>query len=68
MTPRGVPTVYKIDMKQNPSAFLIADEFNIENGDLIYVPRASLVSVTKFMQVVNAISQAGYSIKLTGMP
>jgi polysaccharide export outer membrane protein len=67
ITPKGVPVVYRLDMR-NPAALLVADDLEIENGDLIYVPRAGLVAVNKFMQVVNAVAQATYSAKVTGAP
>jgi polysaccharide export outer membrane protein len=68
VTPRGTPIVYHLDMRTNAAALLIADSFYIRDGDLLYVPRADLVTVTKFMQAVNALAQAGYSIKVTGVP
>ena len=67
-TPRGLPMVYKLNLRANGASLLIADHFNIENGDLIYVPRAGLVAVQKFMQIINSIAQTGYSVKVTGVP
>jgi polysaccharide export outer membrane protein len=67
ITSKGVPVVYRLDMR-NPAALLVADNLEIENGDLIYVPRAGIVTVSKFMQVVNAVAQATYSAKVTGAP
>jgi polysaccharide export outer membrane protein len=67
-TLRGVPTLYRLDMRRNPTAFLVADSFKIENGDMIYVPRADLVTLNKFMQAVNAIAQANYSAHVSGVP
>ncbi|MDE2355292.1 MAG: polysaccharide export protein [Alphaproteobacteria bacterium] len=67
-TPRGVPMIYRLDMRTNGQAFLIADTFMVRNGDMIYVPRANLVAFNKFMQAVNSIAQASYSAKVTGVP
>jgi polysaccharide export outer membrane protein len=67
-TPRGVPTLYRLDMRRDATAFLVADSFQIENGDMIYVPRADLVTLNKFMQAVNAIAQANYSAHVSGVP
>jgi len=67
-TSRGVPTLYRLDMRRNATAFLVADSFKIENGDMIYVPRADLVTLNKFMQAVNAIAQANYSAHVSGVP
>lgn len=67
-TPRGVPVVYQIDFQKDPGGLLVADNFDVQNDDLIYVPRAGLVTVDKFMQAVNAVAQAGYSVRVTGVP
>jgi polysaccharide export outer membrane protein len=67
-TARGVPTLYRLDMRRDAMAFLVADSFQIEPGDMIYVPRADLVTLNKFMQAVNAIAQANYSAHVSGVP
>ncbi len=67
-TSRGVPTVYRLDMRRDAMAFIVADSFEIRNGDMIYVPRADLVTLNKFMQAVNAIAQANYSAHVSGVP
>jgi polysaccharide export outer membrane protein len=67
-TPRGVPMVYRLNLRSNGASLLVADAFNIENGDIIYVPRAGLVALQKFMQIVNSVAQTGYSVKVTGVP
>jgi len=67
-TPRGVPTLYRLDMRRDATAFLVADSFQVQNGDMIYVPRADLVTLNKFMQAVNAIAQANYSAHVSGVP
>jgi polysaccharide biosynthesis/export protein len=67
-TPRGVPMIYRLNLRKSPAGLLIADSFDVHNGDLLYVPRANLVAVTKFMQVVNAFAQTGYTVRATGGP
>jgi polysaccharide export outer membrane protein len=67
-TARGIPTLYRLDMRRDATAFLVADSFQVENGDMIYVPRADLVTLNKFMQAVNAIAQANYSAHVSGVP
>jgi polysaccharide export outer membrane protein len=67
-TPKGVPTLYRLDMRRDATAFLVADSFQVKNGDMIYVPRADLVTLNKFMQAVNAIAQANYSAHVSGVP
>jgi polysaccharide export outer membrane protein len=67
-TSRGVPTLYRLDMRRDAMAFLVADSFRIQNGDMIYVPRADLVTLNKFMQAVNALAQANYSARVSGVP
>jgi polysaccharide export outer membrane protein len=67
-TSRGVPTLYRLDMRRDATAFLVADSFQVQNGDMIYAPRADLVTLNKFMQAVNAIAQANYSAHVSGVP
>jgi polysaccharide export outer membrane protein len=68
MTPRGVPVVYQLDFQKNPGGLLVADNFDVRSDDLIYVPRAGLVTLNKFMQAVNAVAQANYAFSVTGVP
>ena len=67
-TARGIPTLYRLDMRRDAMAFLVADSFQIENGDVIYIPRADLVTVNKFMQAVNAFAQANFTARSSGVP
>ena len=67
-TPRGVPMIYRLNLRTNAAGLLIADSFDVHNDDLLYVPRADLVAVSKFMQVVNAFAQTGYTVRATGGP
>lgn len=67
-TPRGVPMIYRLNLRTNAAGLLVADSLDVRNGDLLYVPRADLVAVSKFMQTVNAFAQTGYTIRATGGP
>jgi len=51
-TPNGkVPVIYRANLK-DPGTFFIAQEFPINNKDLIYVSNSSLAELQKFLNIV----------------
>jgi polysaccharide export outer membrane protein len=63
-TPRGVPVVYRLNFLK-PEALFVANNFNIQSDDLLYVPRANTVQLKKFLDLVNSITQIVYNIRVT---
>lgn len=51
-TPDGkVPVVYQIDLR-DPSNFFVAQSFQVQNGDVIYVSNAPAAELQKIMNIV----------------
>jgi len=49
-----VPVIYRIDLK-NPGTFFVAQNFPINNKDLIYVSNASAAELQKFLNLVFSV-------------
>lgn len=55
-TPDGkVPVIYQLDLS-NPAAFLVAQNFPIENRDVLYVSNAPAAELQKFLNIVTSIA------------
>jgi polysaccharide export outer membrane protein len=51
-TPDGkIPVVYQVDLR-DPSNFFVAQSFQVQNGDVIYVSNAPAAELQKFMNIV----------------
>jgi polysaccharide export outer membrane protein len=51
-TPEGrVPVVYQVDLR-DPSNFFVAQGFQVQNGDVLYVTNAPAAELQKFMNIV----------------
>ena len=59
-----VPVVYRLDLR-DPSGFFVAQRFEVQPDDIIYVPHADLAEARKFFEVVNEVSSVGYDIAIT---
>ena len=46
-----VPVIYRVDLK-NPASFFVAQNFPINNKDLLYVSNASAAELQKFLNLV----------------
>jgi polysaccharide export outer membrane protein len=46
-----VPVVYQVDLR-DPSSFFVAQSFQVQNGDVIYVTNAPAAELQKFMNIV----------------
>jgi polysaccharide export outer membrane protein len=61
-TPDGeVPVVYRADLN-NPATFLVAQNFPVRDGDVIYVANAPAVELQKFL---NILASTVYTAVLT---
>ena len=59
-----VPVVYSLNLR-DPTGFFVAQKFEIQPDDIIYVPHADLAEARKFFEVVNEVSSVGYDIAIT---
>jgi len=59
-----VPVVYLLDLR-DPAGFFVAQKFEVQSDDIIYVPHADLAEARKFFEVVNEVSSVGYDIAVT---
>lgn len=50
-----VPVVYRIDLR-NPSSFFVMQDFSISNKDILYVSNAPAAELQKFLNVVFSIA------------
>jgi polysaccharide export outer membrane protein len=56
-----VPIIYRLNLRE-PSGYFIAQTFEIQADDLIYVPRAGAAEMRKFLGLVTDISQVAYDV------
>jgi polysaccharide biosynthesis/export protein len=61
-----VPTVYRIDMTDPQSMFLIQD-FPMENRDILYVSNAPITEVEKFLNVLFTVAYPILTAKSVGL-
>jgi polysaccharide export outer membrane protein len=64
VSPKGVPIVYHLDLR-DPEGLFVANRFEVEPSDLIYVPRSSFSEVQQFMTIVSAASTVAYNLRVT---
>jgi polysaccharide export outer membrane protein len=57
----AVPIVYRLNLKE-PAGFFVAQKFEVQADDLIYVPRADFAETRKFFELVNSLTQIGYDV------
>jgi polysaccharide export outer membrane protein len=60
-----VPTVFRIDMTDPRSLFLI-QSFPMENKDILYVSNAPITEVQKFLNVVFSVAYPVIAIQQVG--
>jgi len=60
-TPKGVPIVYRLNLL-TPDGYFVADNFEVQTGDLIYVPRSDETELKKFLELVSLVSSITYNI------
>lgn len=55
-TPNGkVPVIYRVDLK-NPESFFVAQNFMMDNKDVLYVSNAPIAELQKFLNVVFSVA------------
>ena len=59
-----VPVVYRLNLRE-PSGFFVAQKFEVQADDIIYVPHANFAEARKFFELVNEVSTVGYDIAVT---
>jgi polysaccharide export outer membrane protein len=65
-TPKGVPMVYRLNLR-DPAGYLVANSFDVEADDLIYVPQADAAEARKFLQLVSTVAQISYNVRVTSI-
>jgi len=61
---KGVPIVYRLNFRDPESPF-VANNFEIQPDDLVYVTRSDIFEVKKFFDLVNSVTQIGYNARVT---
>jgi polysaccharide export outer membrane protein len=61
---RPAPVIYRLNLRE-PAGLFVANNFEVRDQDLIYVPRADAAEVRKFFELAAAISRVGYDISVT---
>lgn len=56
-----IPTIYRADFRK-PDSFFMAADFQIRDGDLVYVSNARVVELGKFFNVVRTVTGNSVSI------
>lgn len=65
-TPKGVPILYRLDLSK-AEGYFVANTFEIEPDDLVYVPRAGIPHAQQFVGFVNALSGIAYNVRVTSV-
>jgi polysaccharide export outer membrane protein len=63
---KGVPVVYRLNLR-NPAGVFVANRFEIQSDDIIYVPRADTVELMQFIGLVSAVSTVAYNARVTSV-
>lgn len=63
-TSRGVPVVYRLNLEES-EGFFIANNFQIQAEDILYVPRSGSAELGKFFTLIRTISGVVYDISVT---
>lgn len=60
---KGVPVVYRLNLRE-PQSFFAASSFEIRGDDLLYVPNADLVEMSKFFEFVQTVTRVVYDVRV----
>jgi polysaccharide export outer membrane protein len=60
-TIKGVPIVYRLNLR-DPQGFFLAENFDVDSQDLIYVARSDLSESRKFLDFINTVTAINYSL------
>ncbi len=58
------PIVYRLDMLK-PESYLVAQNFQLRNKDVLYLSRHPATDFAKFLDIVYGAGRAGYYVKLS---
>ncbi len=61
---KGVPVIYRLNM-HDPNSYFVADNFEVQPGDIVYVPRSSSTTLRKFLDLVNVLTEVTYTSAVT---
>jgi polysaccharide export outer membrane protein len=61
---KGVPIVYKLNFRESEGMF-VANNFDIQPEDMVYVPVSDITEAKKFFDLVNSVTQIGYNARIT---
>jgi polysaccharide export outer membrane protein len=61
---KGVPIIYHLNLRKADELF-VANQFEVQANDLIYVPRAGLAELQQFLGIVQAASSIAYNARVT---
>jgi polysaccharide export outer membrane protein len=59
-----VPIIYHLNLR-DADGYFIANQVEVEPGDLIYTPRARLAEAKQFVDFVAAASSIAYNVRVT---
>lgn len=62
-----IPVIYSVDMKE-PSAFFVAQHFPIRDKDVLYVSRAPLSDLQRFVSIAASIAFPVINLSRTSIP
>lgn len=65
-SPKGVPILYRLNLRK-AEGYFVANTFEMEPDDLIYVPRAGIPQAQQFVGFVNALSGIAYNVRVTSV-
>jgi polysaccharide export outer membrane protein len=63
-SPQGVPIIYKVNLR-SPEGYLVANSFQIQADDMVYVPRAGVAEARQFLELVNLVSSTSYNVRVS---
>lgn len=63
-TARGVPIVYRLNLEQG-AGFFIANNFEVQPNDILFVPRSDSAEVSKFFTLVQTFTRVIYDVSVT---
>ncbi|CAN5330756.1 polysaccharide biosynthesis/export family protein [soil metagenome] len=63
-TARGVPVVYRLNLEE-ATGFFVANNFEIQPEDVLYVPRSGSAELGKFFTLVQTVTRVVYDVSVT---
>jgi polysaccharide export outer membrane protein len=61
---KGVPIIYRLNFRK-PDRLFVANNFDIQSDDLLYVPRSDITEAMKFFNLVDSVTQIGYNARVS---